>query len=381
MTLPQAGGFGAIRSAIDEQALNRYLDSIPEINTPVVVKQFQYGQSNPTYFLTDASGTKFVMRKKPAGDLLSKTAHAVEREYRILAALNAYNCRPSTSSSSQIPIPRPIALCEDISVLGTPFYLMEFIEGRIFADFKLPTLSPADRKACWLSAVQTLAKLSSLDPDDIGLSTYGPRTPFYPRQLKSLTKVSGAQAAVVDIKTNQPVGDIPHIRESMEWYASNLPDESRLGSRIVHGDFKMDNLIFHPTEPRVIGILDWELSTLGSPLSDLGNLTMAYSFGPAISADGYLSTGFLGAPAEVIPVSLEELEQEYCRIMRQPYPLAGMPFVRSWMIFRLAIISQGIAARVARGQASSANAAVQSKMFPTLGLIARDIYKRPQAKL
>lgn len=120
----------------------------------------------------------------------------------------------------------------------------------------------------WLSAVQTLGKLSQLDPDTMGLGKFGPRTSFYPRQLKSLAKVSEAQAATVDIKTNQAVGDIPFYKESMQWYSQNLPDETTFGSRIVHGDFKIDNLVFHPTESRVIGILDWELCTLGNPVRD-----------------------------------------------------------------------------------------------------------------
>lgn len=120
----------------------------------------------------------------------------------------------------------------------------------------------------WLSAIQTLGKLANLDPDELGLSDFGPRTAFYPRQLKSLAKISEAQAATIDIKTSKPVGDIPFYRESMDWYAKHLPDETKQGTRVVHGDFKIDNLIFHPTEPRVIGILDWELCTLGSPVRD-----------------------------------------------------------------------------------------------------------------
>lgn len=151
-------------------------------------------------------------------------------------------------------------------MIGTPFYIMEFLEGRIFSDPRMPQADPAERKQLWLSAVRTLALLGALDPDAIGLAKFGAHTPYYPRQIKSLTRVSNAQAAATDVETGKPVGDIPYYKESLAWYSSHLPDETKTGTRIVHGDYKIDNLIFHPTEPRVIGILDWELCTLGSPV-------------------------------------------------------------------------------------------------------------------
>ena len=227
-----------------------------------------------------------MLRKKPAGQLLSKTAHQVEREYAMLKALHGYNTRPSTRPEARVPIPIPIALCEDTDVIGTPFYIMEFLDGRIFTDVRMPEISGKDRRewcvyswlkiTCpyfttshsWHAAVEALARLSVIDPASIGLSNFGPSTPYFPRQIKSLSRVSLAQAEAVDVESGKKTSKIPRFDEMMAWYNSHLPDESKTGLRIVHGDYKLDNMVFHPTENRVIGILDWELCTLGSPVSD-----------------------------------------------------------------------------------------------------------------
>ncbi|EPQ55195.1 APH-domain-containing protein [Gloeophyllum trabeum ATCC 11539] len=387
------GEFGEIRAVIDIDSLNLYIaDHIPQIKTPVAVKQFKGGQSNPTYLLIDAKsgshkssynfvltienrGSRWVLRKKPAGKLVSNAAHQIEREYTILEAIHWHNVRTTTPAEKKVPVPEPFAFCEDLTVIGTPFYLMEFLDGRIFTDPKMAQIPAADRKECWLSAIQALAALSSLDPAEVGLSHLGPHTPYFPRQVKALGRISRAQAEITDARSGKPVGQLPMFEEVMEWFGSHLPDERKTGLRIVHGDYKIENLVFHPTENRIIGILDWELCTLGSPLADLACLTQPWCIDPEFipkevrwgALDGLKNT-------KDKPIELDVLEREYCKLTKMSYPVPDINYARSWMLMRLAVNSQGIAARYAQRQATSGTDHVYVRaavnFFPIMGQIA-----------
>jgi len=395
------GEYGEIRSELDVGKLNAWLESNEElrgrVKAPVVVKQFAYGQSNPTYFLTDSTGTRFVLRRKPSGPLISPTAHQIEREYEMLSCLDRYNRRSGVEEDRKVPIPTPITLCLDESILGARFYIMSFVEGRIFSDTSLPEVeSIEERREIWLSSIRALANLSSINPHEIGLSSFGPPTPFFPRQIRSLTRVSEAQARVRDVESGKVVGPVPNFKTLIEWYNSHLPDESKTSSssassgskttplgRIVHGDYKLDNLIFHPTLPRVVAILDWELTTLGSPLSDLANLTMPFAISAKMVSDDVRSVSPLlrafrdadgEGERERAPVEYGELEGLFGRLMGWGDVKEEMKFARSFTFFRLAVISQGIAARYALRQASSAKAMNYGRMFPFWGRVAQGMY-------
>ncbi|KAI8924200.1 kinase-like domain-containing protein [Entophlyctis helioformis] len=321
------------------------------ITGPLAAKQFKFGQSNPTFLLLDAAGRKFVVRKKPPGALISKTAHAIEREYRVLAAL---------SRCSTVPVPRVHVLCDtDTSVLGTPFYVMEFLQGRIFENVRLPSISPAAaRRAYFFAAIDTLVQLHQVDHVAAGLVDYGPTGGYYERQLKRLLQVSRLQAAITD-DAGVAVGELYKVDESLKWlYANQVTDQVT----IAHGDYKMDNMVFHPTEPRVIGILDWELSTIGHPLSDLANFLMPwYATQDGIS----LLQGFLDSPRPLPVPEADELIRHYCERIGRPYPIPNWNFCVAFSYFRLAVIAQGIAARVKRQQASSGMAGTVAGIFQT----------------
>ncbi|KAH8205687.1 hypothetical protein TruAng_000181 [Truncatella angustata] len=330
---------GPVRQPIDVQALEEYIrQNVPEIRTPLEVKQFGYGQSNPTYQLTSAAptGQRYVLRKKPPGRLLSRTAHQVEREYRVIAALG----------STDVPVPRAYCLCEDDSVLGTPFYVMEFLDGRIFEDHAMPGVSPEERTELWRDAVRTLARFHRVDFRKVGLASFG------------------------KADTNEPVGQIPYFEELVRFF-SDKKLQPRDRATLVHGDYKIDNMVFHKTEPRVIGILDWEMSTIGHPLSDVVNLTYPYhtaGLGPT-SNPSFLpgTTPGLPRPETILAWYAEAAGYD---------PRPEIDWAIAFGVFRSAAILQGIAARVARRQATSEQAKAYADAFKPSGEKAWDLVSK-----
>ncbi|KAL6362136.1 hypothetical protein LRP88_04211 [Fusarium phalaenopsidis] len=337
---------------LDDRALGRYLGQsgrIAGLQLPVTTTKIGYGQSNPTYFLDDAEGTRFILRKKPIGQAISPVAHQVDREYRVLRALG---------SVEGFPVPKVFDLCMDMSVIGTPFYIMEFVQGRIMADMDLPELSPADRRKAWFSAIETLAWLHSLGPDTIGLDGYGKKSGFYARQCNTWSRIEAQQAAIKDATTGKPLGRAHEKYDDIiNYVGKHLPGDRYC---IVHGDFKFDNLILHPTEPRVIAILDWELSTIGHPLVDL-----AFSTSPFFDHVTKIGKPSSSSESPYKPENRkayglpepQELLDRYTEIVG--YDLRNDGGGKDWEIatifhnIRGGTIAHGIQARTISGQASS----------------------------
>jgi aminoglycoside phosphotransferase (APT) family kinase protein len=315
----------------DEQRLLDYLSShVESFSGPLSVRQFKGGQSNPTYLLEAASG-RYVLRRKPPGKLL-KSAHAVDREFRIISALYA----------NGFPVPSPLVLCEDDEVIGTTFFVMEFVEGRIFWDLDLPGLEPAERSAIYDNVNETIAKLHNLDYVAIGLEDYGKPGNYFSRQISRWTgQYRASETAGVDA-----------MDALIEWLPENIPDDD--SASIVHGDYRLDNMIIHPTEPKVIAVLDWELSTIGHPLADFTYHLMIWQM-PEI---GIGSVGLVDKPLEELGIPDEESYiRRYCERTGRSEGIANRNFYSAFNFFRLAAILQGIAGRVRDGTAASAHAA------------------------
>jgi aminoglycoside phosphotransferase (APT) family kinase protein len=319
------------RLRFDIPALERWMvDHVEGFSGPLTVSQFKGGQSNPTYRLDTPSGRAFVLRRKPPGKLLPG-AHAVEREARVMSALGRQS----------FPVPHVHGLCEDENVIGTPFFVMDLIEGRIIWEASFPGMTPTDRAAHFDAMNATIAQLHSYDPGEIGLGDYGKATGFVERQVTRWSK-----QYVSDVEA----GRLPQMDAVVEWLEQHLPPDSG-DARVVHGDFRCDNMIFAPGEPRVAAVLDWELSTLGDPAADFVYHLLMYRMpaGLFTGLDG-LDLAALGIPSE------QEYVAAYCSRTGRDH-LPNVDYLMVFVMFRLAAILHGIKGRLARGTASSAHAA------------------------
>lgn len=341
----QNSGTTAVREgyAFDEARLAEWMQAeVPGFSGPLTVAQFKGGQSNPTYKLSTPD-RNYVLRRKPPGQLL-KGAHAVEREAKVLTGLE----------KADFPVPHVHALCTDDNVIGTWFYVMDMIEGRVFWDATLPDVAREERPACFDAMNATIAALHNVDYEAVGLADYGRPGNYFQRQIGRWAR---------QYREDADAGRDADMDRVIDWLEANIPagDETT----IVHGDCRIDNMIFHPTEPRVLAVLDWELSTLGHPLADFAYNAMMYHMPP------HLVAGLEGADLTALNIPSEaEYIAAYCaRTGREAIP--NYRFYTAFNFFRLAAIFHGIKGRVIRGTASSAQAAERAKSFPGLAAIAR----------
>ena len=311
----------------DEEALATYLrDHVEGFDGDLIVEQFEGGQSNPTFRLT-AGDRHYVLRKQPPGELLP-SAHQVDREHRVMHAL----------AGTDVPVPKTYALCEDPDVIGTKFYVMEMVEGRLLTETALPTLAPSERRAIYMDLARVLATLHSVDPNAVGLGQFGRPGNYYERQVARWSK------QYVASKTQA----LPQMDRLMQWLPEHLPAQG--SPVIVHGDYRIGNTLIHPREPRIVAVLDWELSTLGDGLADLGYLCQDYHC-EAYNDRGLIDVDFAesGIPTE------GEFVAEYCKHAGRDR-IDDWPFYLVYNLFRSAAIIQGVYKRGLDGNASSEQA-------------------------
>ena len=332
----------------DEAALSRYMEAHVEgYAPPLEVGQSMGGMSNPTFILRDGVGRRYVMRKKPPGKLLP-SAHAVDREFRVISALGP----------TDVPVAKAYALCEDESVIGQTFYIMEFKDGRVFRDMSLPELQPAERAAIYDAMNDTLARLHMVDYEAVGLSDYGRVGGYIARQVSRWSKQYEAS------KTE----DIDAMDKLMAWLPDNIPDDSL--TTIAHGDFRLENIIYHPTEPTVLAVVDWELGTLGNPLSDLAYNCLPYVW-PDEGRGDLIGLDFesYGIPSEADYVAA------YCRRTGRD-GIDDWTFYSVLSLFRISAIIQGVYYRGLQGNAPSDAALERKDSCRMLSEIAWEIVQK-----
>jgi len=326
----------------DEDALLAYMrEHVDGFAGPLGVRKFKGGQSNPTYLVTTPE-KKYVLRRKPPGKLLP-SAHAVDREYRVMTALGA----------SGFPVPKTYALCEDPDVIGTAFFIMDFVEGRIFWRSDLPEVAREARAPLYHALTDTLADLHMIDYESAGLGDYGKAGNYFERQIGRWSKqYRGAETETIE--------DMDML---IDWLPSAIPQDDAVS--IVHGDFRFDNAIVHPTRPEVLAVLDWELSTLGHPLADFTYFLMVWNFPRDVRG------GLMGADLDAlgIPTIEETVERYAARTGRGR--IDGLDFCFAYNTFRLASIIQGVYARALQGNASSPEAMKMGRQIRPLAALAR----------
>ena len=346
--------------AFDTGALNAYLEQhLDGFAGPLTVEIFKGGQSNPTYKLL-TPGASYVMRAKPGPVAkLLPSAHAVEREFKVMSGLQG----------TDVPVPKMYCLCEDESVIGRAFYVMEFVEGRVLWDQSLPGMSNSQRGEIYDEMNRVIAALHKVKFAERGLADYGKPGNYFERQIGRWSKQYTASIT-------RPIAEMDSL---MQWLPAHIPASARDESMvsIVHGDFRLDNLLFHPTEPRVLAVLDWELSTLGHPLADFSYHCMGWHIPPgAFRGIGGLDVASLGIPTEA------EYIRRYCERTGLTTPAAlkaDWNFYLAYNLFRLAAILQGIAKRVEAGTASSAQAVSSAAGAPVLAKMAWDFAQKSPA--
>ena len=323
--MPAGAGSG------DQKLLGAWLERhVPGFAGPFALERLAGGQSNPTFRVVARSG-HYVLRRKPSGNLLP-SAHAVDREYRVITALRG----------AGLPVPAAFGYCDDPAFVGAPFYVMEFVAGRIFFDPRLPDVPAAERRALYDSMNDAIARLHGVDHAAAGLADYGRPGNYMARQIDRWTRQY----------RNSETRPIPAMERLIGWLPRRLAEADDPATAVVHGDFRLDNLVFHPSEPRVVAILDWELSTLGSPLSDFAYNVMAWRIPPSV----FRGLAGCDLAAAGIPGEAEYVEA-YCRRTGRAAPIADLDFHIAFNLFRLAAITQGIMKRVEEGTANDSRAA------------------------
>ncbi len=332
---------------LDKAELQTYLQQhVPGVGKLLEIEKFSGGQSNPTYKLVTSDKT-YVMRAKPPGSLL-KSAHMVDREFRVMAALEG----------SDVPVPKVYHLSGDVSPIGPMFFIMEYVEGRIFWDPALPECSNEERKAIYAEMNRVLAVLHDVSPNTVDLMDYGKPGNYFQRQTGRWVKQYKASETA----------NLPTMNRLMEWLEANMVEDD--GScALVHGDYRLDNMIFHPTEPCIIAVLDWELSTLGHPLADLAYQCMQWRLP---SFEGLRGLAGLDRVSLGIPLE-EEYVRQYC-MRRGLNEIENWEFYLAFSMFRLAAILQGVVARAEGGNASNPEASeVLRKAVPLISGMACEV--------